>query len=96
MVQQIYVTDAYHSLSIEKYKVTPELIERVRKGTWNLQDNEEDRMQRDTMAAKGYWKAFQAVERIIDKILSGENAGKVADVDHGDWYRELFGPSVFT
>jgi hypothetical protein len=25
-----YVTDAYHSLSIEGYRVTPELIERVR------------------------------------------------------------------
>lgn len=94
MVEQIYVTDAYHSLSIEQYKVTPELIESVRKGEWNLQNNEEDRRQRDAMAAKGYWEAFQAVERSIDKILSGQNAGKVADADHGDWYRELFGPSV--
>ncbi|HVT86219.1 MAG TPA: hypothetical protein VHD35_13530, partial [Chitinophagaceae bacterium] len=29
-VEEIYVTDAYHSLSIERYRVTPELIERVR------------------------------------------------------------------
>jgi len=28
------VTDAYHSLSIEGYRVTPALIERVRSGTW--------------------------------------------------------------
>jgi hypothetical protein len=28
-----YVTDAYHSLSIEDYRVTPALIERVRSGT---------------------------------------------------------------
>jgi hypothetical protein len=28
-VNDVYVTDAYHSLSIEGYQVTPELIERV-------------------------------------------------------------------
>ncbi|MBK8521254.1 MAG: Fic family protein [Chitinophagaceae bacterium] len=94
LVEKIYVTDAYHSLSIERYKVTPELIERVRSGTWNHKDNEEDRKQRDAMAAKGYWEAFQAVEKTIGKILAGANAGEVLDADHGDWYRELFGPSV--
>ncbi len=94
MIEKIYVTDAYHSLSIEKYKVTPELIERVRKGTWDLKENEADRKQRDAMAAKGYWEAFQRVERSIEKILAGENASEVVDIDHGDWYRELFGPSV--
>jgi hypothetical protein len=31
-VEEIYVTDAYHSLSIEGYQVTAELIERVRTG----------------------------------------------------------------
>src|SRR5512132_884280 len=34
-VQDVYVTDAYHSLSIEGYRVNPALIERVRSGTWN-------------------------------------------------------------
>ena len=34
LVEEIYVTDAYHSLSIERYSVTPELIERVRSGEW--------------------------------------------------------------
>jgi len=94
MVEKIYVTDAYHSLSIEKYKVTPELIEKVRKGSWNLHGNEEDRQQLDAMAAKGYWEAFQAVERSIGRVLAGKNAGEVADTDHTDWYRELFAPSV--
>src|SRR5690242_10992131 len=46
------------------------------------------------MAAKGYWEAFKAVERSIKRILARENAGEVVDADHGDWYRELFGPSV--
>jgi hypothetical protein len=31
-VDDIYVNDAYHSLSIEGYRVSPELIERVRTG----------------------------------------------------------------
>jgi hypothetical protein len=32
LVNDAYVTDAYHSLSIEGYRVTPALIERVRSG----------------------------------------------------------------
>lgn len=93
-VEEVYVTDAYHSLSIEKYKVTPELIERVRTGTWDAKGSEGNRQQRDAMAAKGYYDAFKAVEESIDRILTGENPGKVADEDHEIWYRELFGPSV--
>ena len=46
------------------------------------------------MAARGYWQAFQQVKASIQKILSGENAGQVADEDHGSWYRQLFEPSV--
>jgi len=94
LVDGIYVTDAYHSLSIEKYKVTPELIERVRTGTWNAGDNTEDKKHRDAMAAKGYWETFQLVKKSIEQVLAGGNAGKIADDDHSDWYRELFGPSV--
>ena len=93
-VEEIYVTDAYHSLSIEKYKVTPELIERVRRGAWDLKDNEEDKKQRDALAARGYWEAFKSVERSIRAILDRKNAGTVVEDDHGEWYRELFGPSV--
>jgi hypothetical protein len=46
------------------------------------------------MAARGYWQAFQAVQKSLGKILKGENPGEVADADHGTWYRELFSPSV--
>src|ERR687892_1401027 len=34
-VLEVYATDAYHSLSIEGYRVSPALIELVRSGTWN-------------------------------------------------------------
>ena len=93
-IEELYVTDAYHSLSIEKYKVSPELIERVRTGSWDAKENEEDRKQKDAMAARGYWQAFNAVKESIKRVFNGENAGKVLDEEHGDWYRELFAPSV--
>ena len=93
-VNDAYVTDAYHSLSIEGYRVTPELIDRVRSDTWNPEQNEGDRERRNAMAARGYWQAFQAVENSLGRILKGENPGLVADEDHRAWYRELFAPSV--
>ena len=93
-MEEIYTTDAYHSLSIEKYRVTPELIERVRAGAWDAKENKVDRKQKDAMAARGYWQAFNAVKDSIQRILKGENAGNVVDDEHGNWYRELFAPSV--
>jgi len=93
-VDAIYVTDAYHSLSIEGYRVNTELIERVRAGTWNPDSDKSDRDQRNAMAARGYWQAFQLVKQSIEKVLTGQNPGAVADKDHSAWYRELLGPSV--
>lgn len=93
-VEEIYVTDAYHSLSIERYRVTPELIERVRTGAWDAEENAEDKKQKDAMAARGYWQATQRVRESIKKILDGNDAGKIADIEHADWYLQLFAPSV--
>jgi len=93
-VDEIYVTDAYHSLSIEGYRVSRELIERVRSGNWNPERDEDDMNHKNALAARGYWQAFQAVKKSIQKIFKGENAGDVAWHDHGDWFREMFAPSV--
>ena len=93
-VDDVYVTDAYHSLSIEGYRVTPELLDKVRTATWNPDINEEDRNQRDALAARGYWDAFQTVRASVEKVLAGANPGQIADEDHGEWYRQLFAPSV--
>jgi Fic/DOC family len=93
-VADLYVTDAYHSLSIERYRVSPALINKVRDGSWDSINDGEDKKQRDAMAARGYWQATQKVRNSITEILNGANAGTVADKDHGDWYRELFAPSV--
>ena len=93
-VEDNYSEDAYHSLSIEGYRVTPELIERVRSGDWNSEENKEDNEQKIAMAARGYYLAFQEVKKSIKSILEGNNSGMVADRDHSTWYRELFAPSV--
>jgi fido (protein-threonine AMPylation protein) len=93
-VEDVYVTDAYHSLSIEGYQVSRDLIERVRAGNWNPDGNEDDRNQRNALAARGYWQAFQAVRDSLQRVLRGENPGAVAEDDHRLWYREMFAPSV--
>lgn len=93
-VQEAYVTDAYHSLSIEGYRVSPALIERVRSGNWNPDNDEQDREHRNALAARGYWLAYQAVQKSLGRVLRGENPGAIADEDHGTWYREMFAPSV--
>ena len=93
-VDDIYVTDAYHSLSIEGYRVSPELIERVRSGEWNPDENEDDRERRNALTARGYWQAYQALRKSVRKVLEGKNPGVVSHDDHGDWYREMFKPSV--
>jgi Fic family protein len=95
-VQEVYVTDAYHSLSIEGYRVNPALIDRVRSGAWYPDANEQDREHRNVLAARGYWLAFKAVQKSLRRVLRAENPGTVAEEDHGAWYREMFAPSVST
>jgi len=89
-----YQLDAYHSLSIEGYRVTNELIEKVRGGNWNPDTDVSDEQQKNAMAARGYFQAFEAVKKSIKVILEGKNPGEVANSDHSAWYRELFAPSV--
>jgi fido (protein-threonine AMPylation protein) len=93
-VEEIYVTDAFHSLSIEGYRVSRELIDRVRSGAWNPDNDETDRENRNALAARGYWQAYQGVQESLKKILDGNNPGAVVDEDHSKWYGELFGSSV--
>lgn len=93
-IDDLFINDAYHSLSIERYRVNSELIERVSSGAWDKDSNPEDKKQKDAMAARGYWQAFIKVKDTISSILDGSNPGEQADKDHSGWYRELFDPSV--
>jgi len=92
--EDLYTTDAYHSLSIEGFRVSPELIERVRRGNWNPDANQRDGDDHNALAARGYWQAFRAVQHSIEKIMRGDNPGAVVDNDHHSWYREMFAPGV--
>jgi len=93
-VDEVYVNDAYHSLSIEGYRVSRDLIERVRNGAWNPDEHEDDYERRDALAARGYFEAFQLVKDSVGRALRGDNPGDVADEHHGAWYRALWAPSV--
>jgi fido (protein-threonine AMPylation protein) len=93
-VDDIYKNDAYHSLSIEGYSVTPALIEKVQQGDWDPENHDGDKKDRDALAARGYFQAFQSVKGSIEKIIAGDNAGALVRMAHKDWYRELFQPGV--
>jgi len=86
----VYVQDAYHSLSIEGYRVTPEIIERVAKGDWNP-EAERDQKQVDAMAARGYFDAHGRVISSIQECFEGSNAGEVFERSLSDWYRLSLG-----
>ena len=91
-VDDLYQNDAYHSLSIEGYRVTLKLVERVRAGDWAPDKNADDRQLRDTLAARGYWQAFGQVRAAVGEIIKGGNAVSLVRKAHRDWYRELFQP----
>lgn len=93
-VDDQYQMDAYHSLSIEGYRVSRDLIERVRSGTWSLDADPDGTSTRDAMAARGYWQAFRQVRADAERIVNGADASELVRERHHEWYRELFGPSV--
>ena len=70
-----YIKDSYNSLSIEGYKVTEELLERVRSGEWDPKKDAHDKEQKDALAARGYYQAYQALRTSIsDTITTGSDA----------------------
>ncbi len=93
-VDDLYRRDAYHSLSIEGYAVTPQLIDRVRAGQWDPDSHSTDHRNWDALAARGYWQAFQLVRASISEVITGDNACRAIHSKHRDWNRQLFEPCV--
>ncbi|WP_244285182.1 Fic family protein [Acetobacter persici] len=93
-VEDSYLLDAYNSLSIEGYRVTPELIERVRSGNWNPDASASDRDAENALAARGYYLAFERAKDIVSNILDGGSPGAAMRRGHIDWYQDLFAPKV--
>jgi hypothetical protein len=93
-LEAVYEHDAYNSLSIEGYRVTPELIAKIRNGAWNPDEDPGDRQQIAAMAAKGYLESFRLVKESVARVLNGEKPGRVVRQDYSDWHRALFSESV--
>lgn len=85
-----YVKDAYHSLSIEGYRVTESLIERVRSGAWNPDAEDTDR--RNALAARGYYQAFMRLQKSMVACLEGDKFDFESELN--EWHYELFDPCV--
>jgi hypothetical protein len=93
-IEIVYVNDAYHSLSIEGYRVSDELIRKVATGNWSPESDASDAEAKNAMAARGYWLAHNSVKSTIQKIFSGINSGEAFRADHATWYRSMWEPSV--
>jgi len=93
-LEKIYLHDAYNSLSIEGYQVSEKLIAQIAEGRWDPENALDDKNERNAMAAKGYYEAFNRVKRSIKRIFEGGNAGIVVKQDLPIWYAALFSPSV--
>lgn len=91
-VEERYVTDAYHSLSIEGYRVTAELVEKVRRGQW--EPDGADAKTKDAMAARGYFEAHLQVKEYIARTLHKRPTTWWLQEELTSWYRALFSPSV--
>lgn len=93
-IDDVYVHDAYNSLSIEGYRVSEDLVRRIREGNWNPDADPQDQQAHEAMAAKGYLEAFNLVRKAVRLVLEGEDAAKVARTAYQDWYRALFSESI--
>ena len=93
-IDDVYELDAYHSLSIEGYQVTPELVQRVATGAWELAREPADRETANALAARGYWLAFRRVRELVAHILGSSQEIRQLRSAHREWYRDLFGPHV--
>lgn len=91
-VEQLHKIDAYHSLSIEGYQVTEELIQKIESGVWSSEREQTGKDQVNKLAAQGYLKAFITVTESIKKMMERESPGEVVEKELDGWYRELFTP----
>lgn len=95
-IQHVYVQDAYHSLSIEGYRVTPDLIRRISQGDWSPETLQHDKSQRDALAAKGYYDAFNLLQQSLSSAHNNPAQSLLDQLNQGitSWYRALLQPCV--
>lgn len=94
MMDATYVKDSYNSLSIEGYKITEALLERVRAGHWNPDHDDEDTERRNTLAARGYYQAYELLKKGVSACFAGQSATQLYAKEHHEWHFQLFEPCV--
>ena len=89
-MEEIYAQDAYHSLSIEGYKVLIELIRRVENGDWNPDLFQKGAEYRNALVARGYYESFLETETSITQIIKSGQPGKIVKTNLPIRFRKLF------
>lgn len=92
LADELYRSDACHSLLIEGCRINVELVEHVRIGDWDPGNRDSERQSRNAIAARGYRQTSQLVGETVRAAIAGDDAGVHARAAHQDWYRELFHP----
>lgn len=92
MMDANYVKDSYNSLSIEGYKITEGLLERVRSGNWDPKNDEQDKDRKNALAARGYYQAYQLLRDSIASVFAGKDPAEVYAKEHQAWHFQLFEP----
>lgn len=92
MMDATYIKDSYNSLSIEGYKITEGLLEKVRSGNWDPKNDEEDKERKNALAARGYYQAYQLLKQSVTSAFEGEEPAKMYVKNHQNWHFQLFEP----
>lgn len=92
MMDATYIKDSYNSLSIEGYKITEGLLEKVRSGNWDPKNDEEDKERKNALAARGYYQAYQLLKQSVTSAFEGEDPAKMYVKNHQNWHFQLFEP----
>lgn len=94
MMDATYIKDSYNSLSIEGYKITEGLLEKVRSGNWDPKNNEEDKERKNALAARGYYQSYQLLRQNIAEVFAGQDPSQMYVKNHQSWHFQLFEPCI--
>ena len=94
MMDATYIKDSYNSLSIEGYKITEGLLEKVRSGNWDPKNDEEDKERKNALAARGYYQAYQLLKQSVAAALAGQDPARMYVKSHQSWHFQLFEPCI--
>ena len=94
MMEENHVRDAFHSLTIEGYQVSEDLIGKVASGSWSPEVPETESERISSMSARGYFETFKKVKESVRRCIGGESPSDVIERDIPKWYASMFSPSV--